>query len=115
MRRTITVVDGIDVKDWDTALTYGHESYVMNNIYDGLLRYNTAAGKLEPALATEWKVSDDGLKWTYKIREGVKYHSGEALNAKTIATALALLHQAAARAPTISGKVRPSRRRKTTR
>ncbi len=85
---TITVVDGIDVKDWDTSLTYGHESYVMNNIYDPLLRYNTAAGKLEPALATEWKVSDDGLKWTYKIREGVKYHSGEAVNAKSIATAL---------------------------
>ncbi len=85
---TITVIDGIDVKDWDTALTYGHESYVMNNIYDGLLRYNTAAGKLEPALATEWSVSADGLKWTYKIRQGVKYHSGEEMNAKTIATVL---------------------------
>jgi peptide/nickel transport system substrate-binding protein len=85
---TITVVDGIDVKDWDTSLAYGHESYVMNNIYDGLLRYNTPAGKLEPALATEWKVSDDGLKWTFTIRQGVKYHSGEDVNAKTIAAAL---------------------------
>ena len=85
---TITVVDGIDVKDWDPGLAYGHESYVMNNIYDGLLHYNTAAGKLEPALATEWKVSDDGLTWTYKIREGVKYHGGDTVNAKSIATAL---------------------------
>lgn len=85
---TITVVDGIDVKDWDTGLAYGHESYVLNNIYEPLLRYNTAAGKLEPALATEWKVSDDGLKWTYKIREGVKFHGGEEVNAKAIATAL---------------------------
>jgi peptide/nickel transport system substrate-binding protein len=85
---TITVVDGIDVKDWDTSLAYGHESYVMNNIYDGLMRFNSAEAKLEPALATEWKVSDDGLTWTFKIREGVKYHSGEDLNAKTIAAAL---------------------------
>jgi peptide/nickel transport system substrate-binding protein len=85
---TITVVDGIDVKDWDASLSYGHESYVMNNIYDGLTRYNTKAGKVEPALATEWKVSDDGLKWTFKIREGVKFHSGEPVTAKAIAEVL---------------------------
>ncbi|MEZ5924192.1 MAG: ABC transporter substrate-binding protein [Hyphomicrobiaceae bacterium] len=85
---TITVVDGIDVKDWDTSLAYGHESYVMNNIYDGLMRYNSAEGKLEPALATEWKVSDDGLKWTFTIRQGVKFHGGEDVNAPAIANAL---------------------------
>src|SRR5262252_5846159 len=38
---TLTVVDGIDVKDWDPAVAYGHESYVLNNIYDPLTRYNT--------------------------------------------------------------------------
>ena len=58
---TLTVVDGIDVKDWDPAVAYGHESYVLNNIYDPLTHYNTKEGKLEPALATSWSVSDDGL------------------------------------------------------
>ena len=86
---TITLVDGIDVKDWDPSLAYGHETYVMNNIYDGLTRYNTKEGKLEPALATEWSVSEDGLTWTFKIREGVKYHSGEAVTAKGLASVLA--------------------------
>ncbi len=85
---TITVVDGIDVKDWDPSIAYGHESYVLNNIYDPLTLYNTKEGKLEPAIATEWKVSDDGLTWTFKIREGVKYHNGSALTAKTVAVAL---------------------------
>ena len=85
---TITVVDGIDVKDWDPSFAYGHESYVLNNIYDALTYYNTKEGKLEPAIATEWKVSEDGLTWTFKIREGVKYHNGTPLTAKTVAAAL---------------------------
>ena len=49
---TLTVVDGIDVKDWDPAIAYGHESYVLNNIYDPLTRYNTKEGKLEPRVAS---------------------------------------------------------------
>ena len=53
-------------------------SYVLNNIYDPLTRYNSKEGKLEPALATEWSVSDDGLTWTFKLRQGVKFHSGDA-------------------------------------
>ena len=81
---TLTVVDGIDVKDWDPAIAYGHESYVLNNIYDPLTRYNTKAGKLEPALAVSWSSSDDGKQWTFKLRPDVKFHSGEPMTAKSI-------------------------------
>jgi len=49
---TLTVVDNIDVKDWDPAVDYSHETYVLNNIYDPLTRYNTKEAKLEPSLAT---------------------------------------------------------------
>ncbi|MFT4183582.1 MAG: ABC transporter substrate-binding protein, partial [Rhizobium sp.] len=30
-----------------------------------------------PLLATEWSVSDDGLRYTFKLRQGVKWHDGE--------------------------------------
>ena len=85
---TLTVVDGIDVKDWDPAVAYGHESYVLNNIYDPLTRYNTKEAKLEPALATSWSVSDDGLAWTFKLRPNVKFHSGEPMTAQSLKTML---------------------------
>ncbi len=42
-------------------------------------------GGLKPALATEWSVDDSGTVWTFKIREGVKYHDGTDCTANEIA------------------------------
>src|SRR5215472_10123292 len=81
---TITVVDGIDVKDWDPAIAYGHEPYVLDNVYEPLLRYNSKQQKFEPALATEWSVTADGLRWTFKLRPNVTFHSGERMTAQAI-------------------------------
>jgi peptide/nickel transport system substrate-binding protein len=38
-------------------------------------------GAYVPNLATEWEVSDDGLTYTFTIREGVTFHSGKAMTA----------------------------------
>jgi ABC-type transport system substrate-binding protein len=34
-----------------------------------------------PAIAESWEVSEDGLTWTFHIREGVKFHNGDPLTA----------------------------------
>ena len=49
---------------------------VLDGVMDGLLRY-TAEGKLAPALAEQFGISDDGLTYTFKLRQGVRYHNGE--------------------------------------
>lgn len=41
-------------------------------------------GKYVPQLAESWNVSPDGLKVTFKIRSGLKFHSGDVLDAKAI-------------------------------
>lgn len=54
------------------------EFSVAANTVDCLVEYDNL-GIVRPALATDWKVSDDGLVWTFNIREGVKWynHKGE--------------------------------------
>ena len=48
------------------------DSNVITNLIDGLLS-NDAEGKLIPALAEDWGTEDNGLTWTFKLREGVKW------------------------------------------
>ncbi len=60
-----------------TTLNYLITSNAMEfgiaaNLVDSLIEYDKY-GRVKPALATEWKVSEDNLVWTFKIREGVKW------------------------------------------
>ncbi|MEX2355712.1 MAG: ABC transporter substrate-binding protein [Thermaerobacterales bacterium] len=54
---------------------------VMYSLFNGLVRMpdyfpDNGAPMPQPDLATEWNVSDDGLVWTFKLREGVQFHKG---------------------------------------
>ncbi len=60
------------------------EAAVHFNIYDALV-WITDEGEIVPHIATEWTMSDDGLTYTFKIRQGVKFHDGSELNAEDVA------------------------------
>lgn len=54
-------------------------------MYDTLIE-GDHEGKYNPCLATEWENSEDGLTWTFKLREGVKFQNGEDFNADDVVT-----------------------------
>ena len=56
---------------------------VFNSIFDKLVDLD-AKGKIVPMLATEWKLSDDKLTYTFTLREGVKFHDGTDFNADAV-------------------------------
>lgn len=47
----------------------------LYNVYEGLTRMDEK-GMVHPGLAESWTISDDGLTYTFKLREGVKFHDG---------------------------------------
>ncbi|HYI24212.1 MAG TPA: ABC transporter substrate-binding protein [Thermomicrobiales bacterium] len=62
---------------------------VLCHNYNGLVRENLMDGlkTIVPDLATAWQVSDDGLTWTFTIRQGVTFHDGAPLtSADVVAT-----------------------------
>src|SRR3954467_5920348 len=65
----------------------GYEGYrfVGNNIYDGLTRLNLNQSSTlptpQPALAESWTTSKDLTTWTFKLRQGVKFHDGTTFDA----------------------------------
>lgn len=52
-------------------------------IYRGLVRFKNNLS-IEPDLATSWSTSEDGLKWTFNLLKGVKFHDGTAFNADVV-------------------------------
>ena len=73
IKTTATFYFDADVTYWDVlATSYAADSEILVQTYDGLMEYdmeNTA----KYALATSHTISEDGLKYTFKIREGVKW------------------------------------------
>jgi peptide/nickel transport system substrate-binding protein len=55
----------------------------LANIYDTLI-FPNAAGEVDPWLAESWEVSDDGMTYTFKLREGVKFHDGSEMLASDV-------------------------------
>ena len=54
-------------------------------MYDYMISYSDKDMSPQPSLATSWDTSDDGLTWTFHIRDDVKWTDGEPLTAKDIA------------------------------
>jgi len=52
-------------------------------LYDTLIRVD-AAGGFMPVLATAWEIGDDGLTYTFTLREGVTFHNGEAFTSDDV-------------------------------
>jgi peptide/nickel transport system substrate-binding protein len=75
-----------DVDSFNPFLGIEAESYEMWALmYDYMITYNMKTMAPEPGLATSWETSDDGLRWTFHIRTGVKWSDGQPLTAADIA------------------------------
>lgn len=55
----------------------------FQQVYDTLFRLD-AEGNPEPWLATEYEVSEDGLEWTFTLRDDVYFHNGEKMTAEDV-------------------------------
>ncbi len=60
---------------------------VIGQIYDSLVETN-AALEIEPGLATEWTVSDDGLTYVFQLRNDVRFHNGRTMTADDVVYSL---------------------------
>lgn len=76
------------VVDWDPSICFSVESLVMANFYETLLRYNSTTNTFTPVLATDYSKSEDGLTWTFTIREGVLFHDGSTMDAADVVYSL---------------------------
>src|SRR5438552_3150918 len=79
---TVVFARGADTQKLDPGdVDDGESIKVLVNITEGLVRFKTGSAELEPCLATSWTISPNGLVYTFKLRQGVKFHDGTPLDA----------------------------------
>jgi peptide/nickel transport system substrate-binding protein len=62
----------------------GESARPVYQIFEGLVTTEEGGTEIIPALAESWEASDDGLAWTFTIRQDVTFHDGEPLNAEAV-------------------------------
>ena len=73
IKNTYSLGYSTDPQIWDVlATSQAADSEAIVNTYDGLYEYDSE-NRLMPALATGYTVSEDGLTYTFTIRQGVKW------------------------------------------
>ncbi|HXF64314.1 MAG TPA: ABC transporter substrate-binding protein, partial [Caldilineaceae bacterium] len=79
---------GVTTANYD--LHQGGAAHVLCQMYNNLVRRNLVDGlrTIIPDLAASWEVSEDGLTYTFALREGVKFHDGEPFTADDVAATL---------------------------
>ncbi|MEH6829436.1 MAG: ABC transporter substrate-binding protein [Sulfitobacter sp.] len=81
----ITVTYKDDVATLDPAIGYDWQNWSMiKSLYDGLMDYEPGTTELRPGLAESYDISEDGMVFTFKLREGVKFHNGRVMTADDV-------------------------------
>jgi peptide/nickel transport system substrate-binding protein len=62
----------------------GETFRVSRQIFEGLLGNEIGGTEPVPELAEDYEVSEDGLEYTFNLREGVKFHDGTDFNAEAV-------------------------------
>lgn len=82
---SLVFAQGAEPRGLDPAyVDDGESSKVIVNVYEGLLAYDDDSTELKPCLAESWEVSEDGLSYTFALRQGVKFHDGTDFNADAV-------------------------------
>ncbi len=91
------IEDSLDPHDMLAAGT----KEIFFNVYEGLYKADSD-GNLVPAVASDVEISEDGLTYTFTVREGVKFHNGNPVTAEDVRYSVAKFADIEGGAPSVA-------------
>lgn len=74
-------IETLHPSDYSTTI----EINILNQVYDKLIYMNPdGAEDPEPRIAESWEISEDGLDYTFHLRDDIKFHDGTPLTAEDV-------------------------------
>lgn len=75
--------NGTEPQSIDPHVSTGvSENRIIQSVFEGLVAKNPYTLEIEPGVAESWKVSDDGLVYTFKLRDNARWSNGDMLTAE---------------------------------
>jgi peptide/nickel transport system substrate-binding protein len=83
--QTVVYAYTSEAQTLDPALAKDPQSAkLISCIYEGLVRYKPGTLDIEPALASDWKISKDGLTYTFNLKKNILFHDGTPFRAQAV-------------------------------
>ncbi|MCI1209476.1 MAG: peptide ABC transporter substrate-binding protein [Treponema sp.] len=80
-----TIIDNVHDYDLDPhTASYSSEAQILINVYEGLFSYNPSTLEPREALVADYHLSRDKKRWTFMLREGIKFSNGDPITADAI-------------------------------
>lgn len=82
---TLVVGQVAEPRSLDPQVTTALNDFrILVNVFEGLVRYRPGTLEPAPALADSWQVSDDGRVYTFRLKDGVRFHDGSQFDAEAV-------------------------------
>jgi len=78
----VGVSDSPPTLDWQWSTTDATR-HAAKYIWEGLVEFD-ANDETQPMLVKKWEISEDGLTWTFYLREGVLFHNGKEMTSEDV-------------------------------
>ncbi|WP_226626545.1 ABC transporter substrate-binding protein [Alloyangia pacifica] len=83
--KVMVLASAVDIPNFDPHVATGYApAMLFRNVYDPLVRVSGNPPEIEPGLASEWTMSDDGLTYTFKIDPAAVFHDGSKVTAEDV-------------------------------
>jgi peptide/nickel transport system substrate-binding protein len=98
--RTVRIAISSEPDNFDPMISAATDtqSTVLLNVYEGLLAFNEK-GEFIPALAKDYTVSEDGLSYSFVLKEGIRFHNGKSFSSEDVKYTYDMLAGLAGEAP----------------
>ncbi|MCQ4085548.1 ABC transporter substrate-binding protein [Saccharibacillus sp. JS10] len=81
----LQIIRAQHLENLDPAFAYTvFELYILGQLFDTLVDYDTATEKFSPKLAHRWESNDDQTRWIFYLRKGVRFHDGRLLTSRDV-------------------------------
>ena len=81
----ITIATISDPLTFNLAIaTDGSSAGVLSYLFEGLTETSWLTDRVEPSLARSWEASEDGMTWTFHLRDDVRWHDGRPFTARDV-------------------------------